>query len=318
MVAETPFDPLDALERGLFSGRKLAVLGAGYVGGALTALALRGGMKVTALTRNHAKANQLQHAGAQTVIAQLDAPTWFEQVPRDQDYVVDCVSSAGGGLAGYRRSYVAGLDAIRQWASGGATGAHFVFTSSTSVYPQTDGRWVDEDASAEGCSEAGKILLEAESRVANAGFEQWQVLRLAGIYGPGRHFLLDALRERRSEFPGSGTDYLNLIHQWDICRAIFQVLLQPDAPESGVYNVADGHPAPKQEIVGWLAEQLGQEAPAFNPEMQTGRASRRTNEQGKLPNRRISAAKLQAATDWRPRYPSYREGFRELLIDATI
>jgi len=304
---------IDRLESGEYQNRRMLILGAGYVGGALAALALRGGMHVTALTRNHQKAQQLQNAGVQDVlITRVDGNGWHDEVGKP-DYIVNCVSSAGGGIAGYRQSYLEGMESVAQWAQKSGSQARFIFTSSTSVYPQSEGETVDENSDCSGCSESGKILLQAEDVVRNAGFAQWWVLRLGGIYGPGRHYLLDAIKEGRQTLPGNGEHYLNLIHQWDICRAIFAALLHPEDPESGVYNVTDGNPAPKAEIAQWLAEELGQSAPAFDGAASGGRSAKRLNQAGKLPNRIVSNENFVKKMDWTPYYGDFKTGFRDIL-----
>lgn len=305
---------LDALEQGRHEGERLAIFGAGYIGGTLAALALRGGMQVTALTRNREKAEQLEAAGVhKVVVAALDDSGWHAHVDPRQHYVVNCVSSAGGGLAGYRRSYVDGTRSIMEWAQQCPEKCRYVFTSSTSVYPQADGQWVDENTPVEGPSESGAILLEAERHVAEGNFPQWWILRLAGIYGPGRHFLLDSILEGRASLAGSGETYLNLAHQWDIARAILEVLLNPDIPAGRIYNVCDGQPHRKREIVQWLAEQVDKPAPEFTPGDIGSRGSRRMNAEGRLPNRRISNERLRQESRWNPRYSNFREGFRDML-----
>src|SRR4051812_48254527 len=131
-----------------FCGKKLIIFGAGYVGSALAREAVEGGLSVVALTRNREKAGALTAMGVQVVIADLGSSNWHSQIESQADYVVNCVSSGGGGVEGYRRSYLEGMQSVLAWAGRGKsqTGGSpsdgigtFVYTSSTSVYPQSEG-----------------------------------------------------------------------------------------------------------------------------------------------------------------------------------
>ncbi|MCB1124737.1 MAG: epimerase, partial [Verrucomicrobiae bacterium] len=135
-------------------------------------------------------------------------------------------------------------------------------------------------------------------------------LRLAGIYGPERHYLLNQVLYGEPEMPGEGDVYLNLIRVEDICQAIWTLWQTDPANLDTIYNVADNQPATKREVVAWLAEKTGRPMPTFNPAL-----SRRQRHlpNGKLPNRIISNAKLKSVTGWEPQYPTYREGFADLI-----
>src|SRR5437868_4846656 len=129
---------------GNISGKRLVIFGCGYVGSELAREGLVRGLRVCALTRNEAKAIALRSAGVDVVLADLAADDWHARIEGGPDFAVNCVSSGGAGLAGYRRSYVDGMDSILRWArTRGAVGT-LAYTSSTSVYPQDGGGRVDE------------------------------------------------------------------------------------------------------------------------------------------------------------------------------
>jgi nucleoside-diphosphate-sugar epimerase len=134
------------------------------------------------------------------------------------------------------------------------------------------------------------------------------VLRLAGIYGPGRHFLLNQLREGGGEIPGFGDYAMNMIHLEDIVYAIC-ACLGGEAP-SGVYNITDDMPTTKQEVLSYLASELNMPTPVFNPDKISERLKRRG---GRMPHRYISNAKARAELGWVPKNPSYREGYADLI-----
>lgn len=283
----------------------VVVFGAGYVGGAVCREGRRRGLSVLALTRNPERATELRAEGIAAIEADLADSTWHARVPVGVPRVLNSVSSGGGGMAGYVHSYEDGLRSILAWAGSGGGRGSLVYTSSTSVYPQGDGVRVDEATPTEASGDAAAILLRAEALAA-----RWPgpraILRLAGIYGPGRHSVLDQLRAGERLLSGAGRHRMNLIHRDDAAAAVWSVWDAPAAAETRVYNVADGAPAPKEEMVAWLAARLGVPAPSFSGEAGPGR--RRL-----VPDRWIVADRIRAELGWRPGFPSYREGYAALL-----
>jgi nucleoside-diphosphate-sugar epimerase len=288
------------------AGRRLVIFGCGYVGAAVAAQALAGGARVTALTRNEAKALVLREQGAEVVVADLASEGWHRAIPGAAEYVVNCVSSGGGGVEGYRHSYLQGMRSVLRWAETQGRVGTLVYTSSTSVYPQGGGVTVDETAPTGGHEERPRILVETETSLqeAPAACERWFILRLAGIYGPGRHHLLSQVR--LGEAAGRGDHRLNLAHREDIVAAILAAFGAPTEIRSDVFNVADDAPTPKAEVVAWLAEKLALPVPRFTGEPAGGRRA-------VTPDRAIANAKLKAQLGWRPRFPSFREGYADVL-----
>ena len=292
---------MDKKALGKFEGKSLVVFGAGYVGGEVVRAGLARGMRVVALTRNADTARELKSAGAQVVVAELASDAWWGEI-EGADFVVDCVSAGGRGLEGYRRSYVEGMRSVTAWLRerGGAEG--FVYTSSTSVYPQSGGVMVTEEMGnvATPADERTCALAEAERLALAVGA---CVLRLAGIYGPGRHALLDRLRAGARVLPGHGAGRLNLIHRDDAASAIWAVL-ECGGAAGDVFNVCDDGAASRGEAVRWLAEKTGAAAPVFSGEGARGTL-----------DRAISNAKIKTRTGWRPRFATFREGY-EAMLDA--
>lgn len=284
---------------------RLVIFGAGYIGGAVARAAAARGIAVTALTRNAARAAELRAAGIRVVVADLAGDAWLDEIPPGADHVLNCVSSGGGGLDGYRHSYVDGTARIAAWTRRGRVGT-LVYTSSTSVYPQGGGAEVDESVPTEPAGERAALLLEAErlSNAAEAG--RVFILRLAGIYGPDRHMILDTLR-LGGPLPGSGLHRLNLAHRDDIVAAILACFAAPPTVPGGVFNVADDHPAPRAEVAAWLAARLGLPPPSFDP---AATGARRRPE---TPDRIIRNDRLKAALGWRPQFTDFREGYGSLL-----
>jgi nucleoside-diphosphate-sugar epimerase len=290
--------------------KRLVILGCGYVGSALADAGLAaGGLRVEALTRNPAKAAALQAKGIATVVADLASADWHDQIEPGADFVVNCVSS--GGPEHYRRSYVDGMKSVLAWAAKGRKPiGTLVYTSSTAVYPQDGGVVVDENADAPGATPNGSIIRESEvllQSVPAAAVRRHFILRLAGIYGPGRHHLLDQLRAGLPTLGGSGEHRLNLVHRDDIVSAIMACLAAPAAAGSDLFNVVDSAPARRSEVVGWLAEKLGRPSPGFD-----GSAGPRRGG-APMPDRVIGHARIREKLGWQPRYADYRAGFESIL-----
>jgi nucleoside-diphosphate-sugar epimerase len=290
---------------GKFNAGRLVVFGCGYVGAEVARQGVARGLNVTALTRNEAKAAVLRDEGIDVVVADLASPAWHGRIAGRPEFVLNCVSSGGGGDESYRRSYVGGMASILAWAGVSGPPGTIVYTSSTSVYPQGDGAVVDERAPTGGGERAG-ILLEAEVRLRNSGAacRRWFILRLAGIYGPGRHHLLNQVRS--GELAGRGEHHLNLAHRDDIAAAVWACFDAPATVANEVFNVADDAPARKREVAAWIAERLGVPAPQCTGEPA---ADRRTI----TPDRTIANGHIKNMLGWRPRHPSFREGYATLL-----
>src|SRR6478735_10464732 len=206
----------------VLSGKRLVIFGCGYVGSAVARAALAAGASVEALTRNPEKAAALRAMGVVPVVADLAAADWHAAIAPGAEFVVNTVSS--GGPDTYERSYVGGMQSIVAWAARGTKPVGTaVYTSSTSVYPQGGGAIIDETADAPGATPNGAIIRKSEQLLEAAPATAWArgfVLRLAGIYGPGRHHLLDQLRAGANALNGAGRHRLNLVHRDDIVTAI--------------------------------------------------------------------------------------------------
>lgn len=287
-------------------GKRLVIFGCGYVGRAAAEWALTRGLRVTALTRNPATAEHLAAMGVDAVIADLASSDWHARVAGAPEFALNCVSSGGGGIEAYRRSYVDGMASIVAWARARGRVGTIVYTGSTSVYPQDGGVCVDEASPVSSEAERPALLLQAEATLAAAAdaWYRWFVLRLAGIYGPDRHMLLEQVRS--GVVSGKGEHHLNLIHRDDAVAAIAAAFTAPAAVGSQILNVADDGAARKVEVVNGLAQALSIPAPVFSGEPAAGRRV-------VTPDRVISNARCKAVLGWSPRYSTFREGYASLL-----
>ena len=206
--------------------------------------------------------------------------------------------------AGYRSAYVEGLRHVLAWlVERGQRPQRLLFVSSSGVYAQADGEWVDEQSPAEASSYSGRVMREAEQLALDSGLPA-TLVRLTGIYGPGRQWLLNQVRQGyrvASEPPLYG----NRIHA-DDAAGLLAFLLQADAagtPLADCYLGVDDAPAPLHEVVGWLREQLGVSHWAEQSSVRRAGSKRCSNARAR-------------ALGWVPQYPSYREGYAAVLADA--
>ena len=270
---------------------KALIAGAGYVGAALARALIAGGHEVVVLRRSAAE----PPPGARAFRADLLAPGALDALPA-AELVFYTAAADERSDAAYRRAYVEGLARlIERLARAAAPPRRLVFTSSTAVYGQSAGEWVDEASPTEPADFGGRRLLEGEALALGAPFPG-TVLRLGGIYGPGRTSLIERARAGVTGGPG----YTNRIHRDDAAGALAHLAKQP-AP-APVYVGVDCEPAPESEVLAWLARRLP--APAPPAPARSERALRG--------NKRCRNALLLAA-GFRFRYPTYREGYQALL-----
>lgn len=276
----------------------ILILGAGYVGSVLAHSLHRQGHAVAAWTRTEASAAALQASGLRTICGDL-ADEWIWDGLNDLwDAAIFCASSSRGGIDAYHQIYRRGLGCALERVGGAG---HFIYTSSTSVYSQDDGGEVDEASPAVPLSETSEILVKAEDRVLAA---YGTVLRLSGIYGPGRAVYLKKYVEGGAPLPGDGGRWVNMIHRDDAAGAVAHVLGRTETAGQ-IYNATDCCPVRLRELVEWLAARRGLPCPACGAPEDAGRKRGITS-------KRVSNARLRAL-GWTPRYPSYREGYAELV-----
>lgn len=272
---------------------RILIAGCGYVGSATAALFLDNGWEVEGWTAS-------AHQGELRAVDISDRDAVARAASRF-DAVIQCASTRGGNAEDYRRVY---LEGARNLAAV-FPGALLVFTSSTSVYAQSDGEWMSESSPAEPKRETARILRAAEELVLARG---GVVARLAGIHGPGRSALLDKFLSGEAVLDGASERFVNQVHRDDIASALLLLVRKHDgrATEPRVYNVADGHPLSRRECYQWLARHLDRPSP---PPMDATGAERKRGES----NKRVSSARLQAL-GWAPRYPTFARAMLESIL----
>jgi nucleoside-diphosphate-sugar epimerase len=229
-------------------------------------------------------------------------------LPKQFDAVVYAASTGGGGPEAYALAYDVGVKRALAWAA--AVGAQaFVFTSSTGVYRQDDGGLVDEESIVGGAPTANAIL-GGERAVLDSGFAKARVLRFGGLYGPGRHHMVDQLRRGDRVIGGRVDHYINYLHRDDAASSILAALVAGLAG-ARVYNVGDGHPVTKEALARWIAERLGQSSPIFDPAAPAGpRVAKGGRTQ---PSRIVATGRIRTELSWKPAFADVFGGLAPFL-----
>ena len=286
---------------------RIAVLGCGYVGAAFARQATAAGHEVLGVVRSDASRDRLRAEGLAAESFDLFAGDW-SALPAAFDVVVYAASTGGGGPEAYALAYDIGVRRALAWAQGvGAT--RFLFTSSTGVYRQDDGSVVDEDAPVGGAPTADAILA-GERAVLESGLAYARVLRFGGLYGPGRHHLLDQLRRGDLVVGGRVDHRINYLHRDDAAGALLRAATV-GRPGPRVYNVADGRPIAKRDLALWLAKRLRVGDPVFDPAAPAGpRVAKGGRTQ---PDRVVAVERIRRELAWEPVFPDVRAGLTPLL-----
>ncbi|MGY2289914.1 SDR family oxidoreductase [Pseudomonas sp. SDO528_S397] len=280
------------------SAPTVVIAGCGDVGSRLATQLLAQGFEVYGLRRDISRLP----AGVIGIAGDLfneDCPdTW---PVGGVDYLVYCAAATDHDEAGYRAAYVQGLQHVLGWLNDyGQEPEQLLFVSSSSVYGQQKGEWVDETSATEAAGYSGKIMLEAEQVALQSGIPA-SVVRLTGIYGPGREWLLSQVRQgyRVAIDPPL---YGNRIHA-DDAAGLLAFLLQhvrQGGALAPVYIGVDDAPAPLAEVVDWLRGYLGVTEWAEDASVRRAGSKQCSNARAK-------------ALGWVPTYPSYREGYAAIL-----
>ena len=282
---------------------RVLIVGCGYVGLPLGTELVRQGHEVFGLRRNPAAAGELEAAGIKPLFADITQPGDLEKLPCDFDWVVNCAASGGGDEAAYRQLYLTGNRNLIEWLRP-APPRRYVYTSSTSVYGQNDGSLVVEIDPVAPESETGKILVMTENLLLTAATEMKfpaVILRLAGIYGPGRGYWLKQFLSGEARIEGDGARLLNMIHRDDVVGAIIAALKHSPVPQ--VFNVVDNEPVSQLAFFKWLAEKLGRPLPPAAP------AGAESNRRRGVTNKRVSNQRLKKMLGYEFKYPTFRQGY---------
>ncbi|AFN76248.1 epimerase/dehydratase-related protein [Stutzerimonas stutzeri DSM 10701] len=276
------------------------IAGCGDVGSRFGLQMSRAGWTVYGLRR--------EAAGLPVPILPVAGDLLAGQCPRnwpnaELSYLVYAASASQHDEPGYRQAYVEGLRNVLSWLEQrGQRPKRLLFLSSTGVYGQNQGEWIDETSPTEPNGFTGQVMLEAERLALNSGLPA-TLVRMGGLYDPARPWLQNQIRAglRVDREP---PQYSNRIHR-DDAAGLLAFLLQADLRGVALddcYLGVDNDPAPLHEVVDWLRERL--DVTHWAEQSMTRRAG----------SKRCSNARARAL-GWTPKYPSYRDGYARVALD---
>jgi len=272
------------------------IAGCGFAGAAIAKRFGEAGHVVWGLRRDVSRLPE----GVRPVAADLGDAGSLRTIPGHLDIIVYSAAPDASDAAAYERTYVKGVrNVLAAVGRRSSRLRRFLLTSSTGVYGRTDGGWVDEATPADPRSARSEMLLAGERALLAAGVPAI-VIRLGGLYGPGRRRLLDNVRAGRTECITDLVQYTNRIHREDVAGAICHLAALDSAGE--LYLGVDDEPAERCEVLRWLAQRL--QAPP--PRERLARP-----EDAQQSNKRCSN-RLLRSTGYVFRFPTYREGYAEV------
>jgi nucleoside-diphosphate-sugar epimerase len=308
---------------------KVFVAGAsGAIGRPLVRQLVAAGHEVTGMTRREERAEEIRAAGAKAVVCDVfDLPALEAAVKDAAPEAVIHELTALPPKFSPKPEYLAPTNRLRTegtrnlLAAAKAAGARRVVAESVAFLYAPRGGWVkDEEASlAVGAPGAfgGAVdaLGDLERQVGGVEGIEGVVLRYGWFYGPGTYFASDGsqtedVRKRRFPVIGKGEGTFSFVHVEDAASATIAAL-ENAAP--GVYNVVDDEPAPQHEWLPVFAEALGAKPPRRVPVWLAKLVAGRATVANAVGLRGASNAKAKRELGWQPRYPSWRQGFREAL-----
>jgi nucleoside-diphosphate-sugar epimerase len=280
--------------------QNVLLVGCGDIGIALGAQLIKQGANVWGLRRDTGKLP----AGFKGLAADVcDAQSLSVLTGLDFDSVVITLTPGQFTDEAYERVYVRGLANVL--AALGEKTPHIFYISSTSVYHQADGDWVDEGSPTSPTSFSGRRLLEAERLLAQSRFSadnKVTIIRFAGIYGPGRYRLIQQVRE------GKGCAkqpelFTNRIHRDDCVGFLLHLINQKDNQSlENLYIGVDSTPVTMWNLKQWLAKMLNIDSATLTEDAVTRRNSKRCSN------------KLMLATGYEMRYADFRDGYRSVML----
>lgn len=287
---------------------RVLIIGCGYVGLPLGAELVRLGHEVFGVRRSTEGENEMKAVGIQPLVADISKRAEMDQIPLPFDWVVNTVSSTKGGVEEYKAVYLEGTRNLIDWLASNPP-KKYVYTSSTSVYGQTDASVVKESSPTEPQSETSKVLVETEKvllQAAQVNKFPAVILRVAGIYGPDRGHLFQQYLRNEARMVGKGDRLINMIHRDDLVGAIIAALKSGRPGE--IYNAVDDEPVAQIHFFRWLSETLGKYMPPLATEEEAAQRKRG------LTQKKVSNRRLKMEMGYQFKYPTFRQGYTAEIL----
>ena len=280
--------------------QSLLIIGYGHLGRRVAQLAVQAGWSVYATSRRPEKRAEMQSAGVHAIAFDITQPATARNLPHAAKWLWCPAFDRSQGLPVYD-VVVGGLQHALEHAP--KAPEQVVFTSTTSVYHQSAGEWVDENSATEPVTPSGQASLAAELLLhawARTEHRNATVLRLSGLYGPGR-WIRRASVEAGEPIACLPDTWLNLVHTADAATACLQAL---KLNEPGTYCITDNRPILRREFYETSAQLLNAPPPRFIAPTSPDFAG------NKRVNNRLATEKL----GWKPAYSDINSGLSEGMI----
>ena len=278
---------------------RVLIAGCGYLGQAVAELFIAAGWEVEGWIKSADSAQQLSTKSYPVHAIDISQADQVRAREGNFDAVIHCASTRGGDVDLYRHVYLDGARNLLERFGG----SQILFTSSTSIYAQTDGSMVDERSPAEPRHAKGKILRETEELVLAAG---GIVARLGGIHGPHRSFFLSRFLEGAA-LVAQDDRLINQIHRDDIVSALLLLVDRRAGCRGEIFNVVADRPVKANAANEWLSSHL--KRPLVLDSGDTGQRKRGDS------NKQVSNRKLRAL-GWEPRYPDFESAMTESILPS--
>lgn len=274
----------------------IIIIGCGSIGHNLGKNLIQHGHRVTGIKKNPIK----NHGGIHYIYCDIGLKSELSKIDFSSEAIVFMVPPAERRELAYRLLYDTSLSQWLNLLNKQNVSSPIIFVSSTAVYGQNQGEWVDELSETKPQHFRGQWLRHGEKQILNHGKIN-SVLRLSGIYGPGRQRLLNLARSN-TPIASHPPYYTNRIHSEDVV-GLLQWMIERKLKNSPVPHLllgSDLDPAPLHEVVGFLRKQWG-----LSP------LPDQSHDKGQ--NKRCRSSLLKDL-GFQFRYPDYKEGYRELVF----
>lgn len=292
------------------------IIGCGYLGARVARRWLAAGDRVWAVTRSAARADELRQQGIEPLVADITRPDTLAALAKlpslamPLDTILYAVGFDRRAGSSRRAVYVDGLRHVL--ANLPIDVARLIYISTTGVYGNHEGHWVNEETPCEPTREGGQVALAAEQLLLAHPLGARSIrLRLAGLYGPGRI-------PRRAELaaglpiaaPGQG--FLNLIHVDDAASVVLAAEMLT-VPPPRLYVVSDGQPPLRADYFAEVARLVGGPPPTFVEPAADSPAAERSDG-----DKRVDSSRVRAELNVELQYPSYRAGLAAIVAAEQV
>lgn len=283
--------------------KNLLIVGCGYLGLRVLNLATQQGWTVFGTSRKIEKKSEIEAAGARFIHFDITRPETCRNLPVADSWLWCPAFDRSQGLSVHE---VVNSGLIRTLEMAPAKPARLLFTSTTSVFHQSDGQWVDENSPAIPATDSGKAHLAAEQSLAvwaESSRSQSITLRLSGLYGPGR-WIRKAAIEKREPIPCDPETWLNLLHINDAASACMTVLNDKSTSSTHhIYCLTDNRPITRGEYYRTFARFLNAPEPVFT----------KPDQHDFTGNKKVRNTQFKLIYNWEPAHPDITSGLKSLI-----